>query len=100
MSHVRIVCRMPPQPKQTDPRIKVTMVPSWMDCDVLLVGDDGRETQITHVTGFTVRCRQGEESTAVLEVAGVEVDVDAAVESYFDELAAAAAGRPSGDRQG
>lgn len=79
MSHVRIRCK-PPTKTRVGNGITLGTIPSWEDVEVDLIDDEGKAHSLEHCTGFRVRCGQGTEVTAVLEVAGVELDVDAVLE--------------------
>lgn len=52
-------------------------LPDWTDVEVVLVRDDGTEEPITAVNGIEWKIRPGETSTAVLEVVGPALEVDA-----------------------
>lgn len=71
---VRIVCKAPPS---TSP----PTLPSWWDVSVLAVDENGVEHQLDGVMSARWECRTGEVARAVLELHGVEIDVDATVPS-------------------
>lgn len=49
------------------------MVTNWSGARVFLVCDDGSEHAIDNVEGVTIRCRQGEVSSATIDVEDVEL---------------------------
>lgn len=69
--------------------IKSQRLPDWTDVEVALVRDDGTEEPIHAVNAIDWRIRPGETSTAVLEVVGPALEVDA-------ELGARAPSRSAG----
>ncbi len=53
------------------------IIPSFPDCDIFLVDDDGTERPIPGVTSIEWRCKQGTEpALVVLHVLGVELDAE------------------------
>lgn len=57
--------------------LRTHRLPDWTDVEVVLVRDDGTEEPINAVNAIEWRIRPGETSTAVLEVAGPALEVEA-----------------------
>lgn len=81
MSHVRIRCKAPPQPKPHEGFPRFNVLPSWPDVEVLLVDDEGKEHPLTCVEKITWTIgppgRHSEPPIAVLTCIGAEIDADA-----------------------
>lgn len=96
MTRLRIRAKAPPLPPDPAildyPAIRLNgLVPSWQDVEVLLVDDDGRETMIDCVQRVEIDIKASSEPlTATLHVIGVELDVDARIDTVIDAMKAAA----------